>query len=573
MLHLRSTDHANTAKALDRSFAIAEFTPDGVIQRGNDKFCEAFGYSQDEVVGKHHRMMLDAAEVNGEEYARFWNRLRAGECISGQFSRRAKDGSTVWLQASYTPTVDRRGRVTKVVKLAFDITAIKCNALEDAHKLEALDRSQATIEFAPDGRILTANQNFLDVMGYGLDEIEGRHHRMFVDPAYAASAEYEAFWAKLREGQFQSKDFKRVGKGGKEVWIQASYNPIIHCEGHVFKVVKFATDLTDRINAVGRLGVALKSLAQGNLADRIAEPFISSLDELRVNYNEAGRQLETTMQTIRQNADAIRSNADEVRGGAEQLGKRTEQQAAALEEASATLAEITNEVRETAKRANDVGALIATARTDAEFSGRIAGDAMAAMGAIERSSAEIGKIIGVIDEIAFQTNLLALNAGVEAARAGEAGRGFAVVAQEVRGLAQRSAEAAKEIKDLISTSAAQVGHGVSLVGQSGKSLGAIIAKVTEIDGHVASIVQSARTQAAGLQDLSAAVDTLDKNTQQNASMVDSSLAASNGLASEANALSDALSAFSVSAPPSGKGAGHRSGQVFELRDRLGRAFG
>ncbi|MBA9031186.1 methyl-accepting chemotaxis protein [Rhizobium leguminosarum] len=295
--------------------------------------------------------------------------------------------------------------------------------------------------------------------------------------------------------------------------------------------------------AVTALGDGLRSLAAGDLASHIDEPFVAHLDALRADFNNSVEKLNETLHTVGANARAIGAGANEIRSSADQLSQRTEQQSASVEETAAALEEITTTVRDAAKRTEEASQLVARTRLGAEKSGEIVRKAVSAMQQIEKSSGEISNIIGVIDDIAFQTNLLALNAGVEAARAGEAGKGFAVVAQEVRELAQRSAKAAKEIKALISTSGTHVQTGVSLVGETGKALDAIVAEVQEINQHVHAIAEASREQSIGLQEINTAVNSMDQGTQQNAAMVEESTAASHNLATEAAALNNLLGQF------------------------------
>ncbi|MCT7663034.1 methyl-accepting chemotaxis protein [Shinella kummerowiae] len=296
-------------------------------------------------------------------------------------------------------------------------------------------------------------------------------------------------------------------------------------------------------HAVEALADGLGRLAEGDLAHRIDAPFAGHLDRLRTDFNHSVTKLHTAMTTVGQNARAIDAGAMEIRTAADDLARRTEQQAASVEETAAALEEITTTVKDSTRRAEEVGSLVSRTRSGAEKSGEVVRRAVSAMQGIEKSSSEITNIIGVIDDIAFQTNLLALNAGVEAARAGEAGKGFAVVAQEVRELAQRSANAAKEIKALITTSGEQVRSGVSLVDETGAALEAIVREVQEINGHVNAIVTAAREQSTGLQEINTAVNTMDQGTQQNAAMVEEQTAASHGLAAEAAALNALLAQF------------------------------
>jgi methyl-accepting chemotaxis protein len=321
-----------------------------------------------------------------------------------------------------------------------------------------------------------------------------------------------------------------------------------------------AREASDAKFAVDALGAGLGKLADGDVAYRITTPFVDHLDELRQNFNHSLEKLNDALRAVGENARGIDSGSNEIRSAADDMSKRTEQQAASVEETAAALEQITTTVKDSTRRAEEAGALVARTKAGAEQSGEVVRKAVIAMEGIEKSSGEIGNIIGVIDEIAFQTNLLALNAGVEAARAGDAGKGFAVVAQEVRELAQRSANAAKEIKALINTSGQQVQAGVALVGETGKALEVIVAEVQEINQHVTAIVESAREQSVGLQEINTAVNTMDQGTQQNAAMVEQSTAASHSLAKEAAALSSLLGQFNL-----GEGGGFARKSVAPVR--------
>jgi methyl-accepting chemotaxis protein len=490
--------------ALGASIALIEFDPGGAVLTANTNFLRATGYDLSEIKGQHHSMFCDPAHVASPDYRAFWAKLARGEFHAGEFKRIAKGGRDIWIQASYNPVRDRRGRIVKVVKQATDITAAKLGTMEVDAKLAAISRSQAVIEFLPSGEIVTANDNFLAAMGYRADEIKGQHHRLFVEPAFAASSDYGAFWQRLNNGEYVAAEFKRIGKGGREIWIQASYNPIFDPNGKVVKVVKFASDVTERVLASRRLAEA--------------------------------------MAVVTESSRAIQSGTQEISVAVDDLARRTETQAASLEETAAALSEITATVKKTAENAGNARSVVASARTDAEHSGEVVEKAVAAMSNIEASSRQVGQIIGVIDEIAFQTNLLALNAGVEAARAGEAGRGFAVVASEVRSLAQRSAEAAKEIKGLISASGRQVDEGVQLVKETGGALQRIVRHVNEISDIVATMATSAHEQATALSEVNVAVGQMDQVTQQNAAMVEETAAASRSLAQETDNLNRLVNA-------------------------------
>ena len=430
-------------------------------------------------------------------------------------------------------------------------------------KAKAVDHVQAVIEFDPDGSILAANSVFLGVMGYSLPEVVGKHHRMFVDPTYSASPDYQTFWEKLRRGEHIVEKFKRLGRDGRIVWIQGSYNPLFTPEGKVYRIVKFATDVTEVENerarrqteveeaarvhehVVSSLARGLRHLADGDLLHELTDRFGAEFEPLRADFNTTVAELQATLRNIAGNASAITAGSGEISAAAEDLSRRTEQQAASLEETAAALDEITATVKKSAEGAAHARNVVAIAKADAERSGDVVAKAVQAMGAIEQSSQQISQIIGVIDEIAFQTNLLALNAGVEAARAGESGRGFAVVASEVRALAQRSAEAAKDIKGLISTSSVHVTQGVGLVGDAGQALARIAAQVADINGVVADIAASAQEQATALQEVNSAINQMDQVTQQNAAMVEESTAASRSLSQEAEELTRLLDRFQV----------------------------
>lgn len=537
-------DASAVLEALSRSQAIIEFDLAGNILTANDNFCRAVGYQRSEIVGRHHSMFVLPAEAASPEYRAFWAKLARGEYDQCQYQRRAKNGEEIWIEASYNP-VFRRGKPYKVVKIATDITAIKRKSVEDEGKLEALSRAQAVIEFSPDGKILRANENFLAALGYDADEIVGQHHSMFCEEGYALSREYREFWEELRAGRYSTGQFMRLAKGGRRVFIQASYNPIIDEKGRVCKVVKFALCVTDRMHAVEELGAALERLSQCNIRITLDQPFVGEFERLRRDFNKSiGEFQKTLVNVLGQTGDLSRSSR-EVREASELLAERSREQAAALEETSVALGEITRTVRSSTENTKETRQLVQRARASTAASTEVVQQTVDAMQRIETASREISQIIGVIDEIAFQTNLLALNAGVEAARAGDAGKGFAVVAQEVRELAQRSANAAKEIKTLINNSGAGVLEGVRLVGKTGEALKQIDVLVKDIDGNVDNIAKAADEQTTGLNDISKAVNRLDQMTQQNAAMSARTTAISSTLAQGADALAQLVSLFKL----------------------------
>jgi methyl-accepting chemotaxis protein len=438
------------------------------------------------------------------------------------------------------------------------------------NKMTAIQRSQAVIEFNLDGTIITANPNFTSTMGYSLPEIVGAHHRMFVDPDEVRSQAYLDFWRELNDGKFVARKFRRIAKGGRDVWLQASYNPVLDASGRAYKVIKIAVDITaaehlaqqneadravsEKVQAevVATLADSLRRVSEGDLTAQIDKPFQGSYEKIREDFNIAVASMREAMEAISSSTEGIRGGSEEIAKASNDLSRRTEQQAASLEETAAALDEITATVKRGADGAKLAATAASGAKTDAEKSGEVVREAVSAMGEIEQSSKKITQIISVIDEIAFQTNLLALNAGVEAARAGDAGRGFAVVAQEVRALAQRSADAAKEIKALISSSTDQVAKGAKLVSETGEALSGIVTKVAEIDLLVADIAVSSQEQATGLNEVNTAVNQMDQVTQQNAAMVEEATAAAASLLTEAQTLAQHVGRFSV-------GGGSRTG--------------
>jgi len=538
------SDAQSILKALEKSQAIIEFDLEGRILHANANFLNAIGYGLNEIVGQHHRMFVTPAEANSAEYRQFWRNLAAGKFEQGQYKRLAKGGREIWIEATYNP-VFKGDRPYKVVKFATDITAMKLKSLDAEGKLAALDRAQAIIEFTPSGEILHANENFLAAMGYQLSEVVGRHHSMFCDRDYAASSDYRAFWQGLGTGQFVANQFTRFGKGGKKVHIQASYNPITDADGKVLKVVKFASDVTERIRVIEELGAGLGRLADSNIRVTLDNPFSAEFEPLRRDFNASIGAFQETLAGVLDQTHELASNGNTMKHSAEELSNRTHLQVSALEKTAAALADATQKLRAATERTRETRQIATDARAAATSSVVVVRNTVSAMERIEGASNEIGKIIGVIDEIAFQTNLLALNAGVEAARAGEAGKGFAVVAQEVRELAQRSANAAKEIKALVNTSASEVQEGVRLVGETGRVLQEIEKFVSAIDQNVDRIATSAAEETAALEAINGAVTDVDGMTKANAAMVAQSTEISRAVSEGATVLADLVNRFKL----------------------------
>jgi methyl-accepting chemotaxis protein len=434
---------------------------------------------------------------------------------------------------------------------------------EIERKFQAISRSLAVIEFRLDGTIVDANENFCNAMGYALSEIRGHKHAMFVDPQYAVSEEYAAFWRSLNRGEFIAKKFRRIAKGGREVWIEASYSPILDQTGKPTGVIKVATDITtaeqgrqaaetqrkaleaEQEKVVRSVATALDRLSKGDLTVQIDDRFEGGYVAIRDNFNSAVGSLKTTLVEMAEAMSAMVGGCEEILVAVNNMSRRTEQQAATLEETAAALDQVTATVRSTASGASEASKAAGGAKAEAERTGTIVSEAVQAMHGIEEGSRKVTEILAVIDEIAFQTNLLALNAGVEAARAGDAGRGFAVVAQEVRALAQRSAEAAREIKGLIASSRSQVELGVKSVGATGAALTQLGALAVQIDHVVSDVARSAQEQSTGLSQVNAAVNDMDKVTQQNAAMVEQTTAAAAQLQGRASELDAAIGRFDL----------------------------
>lgn len=556
--------------AFKRSQAMIEFSVDGVILSANKNFCDLMGYEEHEVLGKPHSMFVDPAYAKTPEYKLLWETMRKGESFAGVLQRVTKSGEKVFLLGSYAPVIGKDGVVHRVVKVATDVSELERAKLDRQAVLDNLSLSQAVIEFTTDGTILKANSNFCDVMGYQEREIIGKHHSIFVDPVYANSPEYRNFWDRLRRGDYFASMLPRITRTGKKVYLLGSYNPIKDEDGVVRRVVKFAVDVTEaeteRLNGIERnaammarqerivdaLRSGLSRLADGDLTVQIETSFSEEYEQLRADFNRAISELQSTISVVMENATGIQNSATEVSRAADELSRRTENQAATLEETSAALEELTASVRSASEGTEKANRSANDAKRNAEESGAVVKNTVVAMSEIEESSRQISQIIGVIDDIAFQTNLLALNAGVEAARAGEAGRGFAVVASEVRALAQRSSEASKQIKQLISKSSQQVERGVNLVNDTGKALQEIIKSVTEIATLVSDIASTAKEQATGIAEINAAVSQLDQVTQQNAAMVEESTAASHSMKEEATTLNSVVSHFKIGSESAGR---------------------
>lgn len=455
--------------ALNRSQAMIAFAPDGTVLDANQNFLDVMGYTLAEIRGRHHSIFVDPAEQKGADYAAFWRALNRGEFQVRAFKRIGKGGKVIWIEASYNPVLDGNGRVIKVVKYAIDITKKVQEQAEIAGQLAAIRKSHAVIEFDLDGNILWANDNFLNAVGYRLEEITGRHHSLFVEAAEKNSADYRAFWQALSRGEHQARQFKRIGKGGKIIWIEASYNPILDPDGKPMKVVKYATDITAQMDMLANLKT---------LIDR--------------NFGE----IDNAVDHSTREAASAGSAANQTSAAVQMMASSTEELAASINEISRSMVQ--------SRTATDNAVQI----TDR------AGDAAQRLDTVARA---MEGVVDVIRTIAGQINLLALNATIEAARAGDAGRGFAVVATEVKNLANQSAGATKKISEEIA--------GIQTL--SADMVGALL----EIRHAVGNVREYVSTTAAAVEEQSAVTRDMSASMQTTAAAVETvtqSLDAING---------------------------------------------
>jgi len=549
----QDVDSRGKIAAIGKSQTVAEFAMDGTMLDANDNFLRVMGYTLAEIKGQRHSLFVDSATSQGGEYRSLWDKMARGEFDGGQYKRVAKGGREVWVQASYNPITDMNGKPFKVVEYATDITEQKLRNADFEGQISAIGKSQAVVEFELDGTIRSFNDNFASAMGYSNSEARGKHHSFLVDAAISASAEYRGFWAKLGRGEPDAGRYRRIAKGGREVWLQASYNPILDASGRPFKIVKYATDVTSQMQmaqqlelAVQQTQIVVKAATDGDMTARI--PTSGKSGEIEALCKGINSLLESTtamIKGVKEAAAEVQAGAEEISKGNLNLSQRTEQQASSLEETASSMEEMTSTVKQTADNAGQANQLAMAARQQAEKGGSVVSSAVSAMGGINAASKKIADIIGVIDEIAFQTNLLALNAAVEAARAGEQGRGFAVVATEVRNLAGRSATAAKEIKALIQDSVAKVDEGSKLVDESGRTLEEIVHAVKKVTDIVAEIAAASREQSSGIEQVNKAVMQMDQTTQQNAALVEEASAASRAIVEQAQSLNGMIARYNV----------------------------
>ena len=496
----RTAEQDGKMTAISRSQAMIEFELDGTIITANENFTSTVGYSLDEITGQHHRIFCDKTYAASPEYTAFWQKLANGEFVAGEFKRFGKDGSEIWINASYNPIFNAEGKPFKVVKFATDITEEKMRTAEQDGKMAAISRAQAMIEFEPDGTIITANENFCNATGYALNQIEGQHHRMFCGKEYTASDDYVKFWESLAAGQNEAGKYHRYDKDGNDLWLRASYTPILDDEGKTFKVVKFAVNIT---------------------------PEVELEQEVTRITNEFAEM-----------SASISQEADKVASGAQTLGCTTEEINASVEELSASIDSIAQNGRHTDEIAQST-------RSEADLGAKAIERSIESMDLINASSEEINEIVKVISEIAGQTNMLAFNAAIEAARAGEHGLGFSVVADEVRKLAERSSQATKEISKLIAETVRRVAQGSEVSREAGAAFKKILSGIQETTDSISQISVAANEQQTAARDVAEAIQSI-VDASEEAVIASDKIAASTGdLNTGAQSLKDEISKLGV----------------------------
>ncbi|MCV2875722.1 methyl-accepting chemotaxis protein [Rhodobacteraceae bacterium XHP0102] len=424
-------------------------------------------------------------------------------------------------------------------------------AIADAALLSMVNDTQAVIHFKIDGTIITANQNFLNAVEYPLHEVVGRHHSIFVDPDYGQSDAYKKFWADLKAGHSFTDQFPRITKSGKKIWIQATYAPVKDVQGNLNRVVKVATDVTARVTAIEEIAQALFDLREGNLATRVTLSSLPDIAKIATAYNEAVTHMSNLMRNATTVSGEVHSIGTAITNASGELSNRATHQASQIEQTAAAVEELTTSTRASVDGARRVLTGANATRDRTSESEAVVKNAVAAMHKIKESSDRIAQIISVIDGIAAQTNLLSLNAAIEAARAGPAGRGFSVVASEVRQLAQRSADSAREISALIAESQRHVTGGVDLVDKTGQELRRIFDDIGALTENIEEIVTGVNEQSVALADINSAVFNMERVTQENATMAEELAKDSSTLTQAATGLTTELRFFKIDAHPHG----------------------
>ena len=531
----RLADLEAVSHTINRTNLYAEYTPDGILLTANDNFLKVYGYELGEIVGKHQGMLSDEKDRDRGEIKELWGALGAGEMRAGTFRCKGKNGLALWIDGAYHPVRDASGRLTKVIYLANDVTDSKTAEENKRRQMEETNRNQAMIEFTADGICLSANQNFCQSMGYRLDEVVGKHHSMFVAPGERDADAYRQFWRDLHDGKFQTAEFKRVGKGGREVWLQATYSPMLDSNGAVARVAKIATDITAQVTMrseaarseendrraaaelvakVNDLLSVVAAAAEGDLTRSVPEHGDDAIGQVAAGLSKLIADLRVSIKGIDQTAMAVSSSAQQLFNVSQHVSRSSDESSKQAKTVSANSEQVSANVTIVAASSEEMIASIREISKSATESSRIARTAVAmaeqtndTIAKLGISSQEIGKVIKTITSIAQQTNLLALNATIEAARAGEAGKGFAVVANEVKELAKETARATEDISLKIEAIQNDTQAAVKAIAE----VGSIINQVNDISGTIASAVeeQTATTNEIGRNVADAARGTME----------------------------------------------------------------
>lgn len=535
----QTADFSGQLEAIGKSNAVIEFNMDGTVIKANDIFLKTVGYSLDEIKGNHHRIFCEASYANSSEYKTFWDRLNHGEFVAETFKRITKSGKEIYLQATYNPIKDVEGNPYKVVKYAIDVTEEKVRAADFAGQLDAIDKSNAVIEFNMDGTIVQANQNFLNTVKYQMDEIRGNHHRIFCEPGYSSSAEYKLFWDRLNRGEFIAETFKRMDKNGEEIYLQATYNPIKDLNGVPYKVVKYAIDVTQQKKdnvatemAAKEVSRVINALDQGDLTQRYSVNSEGELGKMGESLNKALVKLSELIGTIISSAESLGSASSQMAGSSQEMSQASTEQASSVEEISSSMEQMLANIQQNNNNAQETEKIASQAAKEILESNE-------AVDKTVMSMKTIADKISIIGEITRQTNLLALNAAVEAARAGEHGKGFAVVAAEVRKLAERSQVAATEINKVSFES-------VDIAQKSGEYLRNVVPNIQKTSDLVQEISAASVEQNSGAEQVNSAVQQLNQIVQQNASTAEELASSAEELGAQADMLREAVTFFRVS---------------------------
>jgi methyl-accepting chemotaxis protein len=448
-----------------------------------------------------------------------------------------------------------RANAQRIAELGEETSQHLVKAADHTGQLNAISMSQMVVEFSPEGMVLCANENFLSLVGYTLDEIKGQPNALFLFDADPRSEGYRTFWRDLAGGAFKAGEYRRRTSDGREVWIQSTFNPIVGLDGRVYKVVQFATEVTARRLAVAAVETGLKRLADGDLTGTINTPFESEFEDLRHALNGTVTRFAEVVSQLRGTSRSIKAATGDILMGANDLSERTNRQAATIEQTSAAMEQLAGTVAANAGMARDASGKAGAVASSAAESSQVMAQANEAMERITQSSGKISNIIGMIDDIAFQTNLLALNASVEAARAGDAGKGFAVVAVEVRRLAQSAASASAEVKQLVEQSSNEVRNGSRLVSDVATRLAEMRNAVAQNSDLVTAIATASGEQATAIEEVTHAVRTLEEMTQHNAALVEETHSAIEKTEAEAQSLDLLVDIFVLDDAPAAEAPG------------------